>query len=87
MTENTPEAPEGATPATTPATPEFSTPAPSAAVAEYKPTPPKSVPDAKRHAVWDTTLERYVGEVFDTKPTAAQVRELAPNGGKVIGVG
>lgn len=51
---------------------------------EYRATPPKGTPGTGHWSVWDTQLERYVGERSATKPSAADARKLAPGGYRLI---
>lgn len=46
-------------------------------VPEYKPTAPTGNKGSGRFAVYDMTLERYVSEVSDSKPSSADAKKLA----------
>lgn len=67
MTEQTPEQ--------TPPPPEDTTPSEATPEGtDYKPKVPEGNEGTGRYAVYDKTLERYVGDVTDTKPSAKDAK-------------
>lgn len=48
--------------------------------AEYRPNVPEGNEGSGRYAVYDLTLERYVGEVSDSKPSAKDAKALTRDG-------
>lgn len=72
MTENTPED------TTTEAQ------VPDAPVSEYKAVAPAGNEGSGRYAVYDLTLERYVGEVSNSKPSAKDAKALTHSGSYAI---
>lgn len=72
MTEQTPEQ-------QTPP-PEDTTPPEDTGPAEYAARVPKPTATTGRYAVYDKTLERYVGEVVSKKPTATEAKARTFNG-------
>lgn len=79
MTQQTPET--GTTP---PQNPPTENPPEDAAPDVYTPTLPPENKGSGRFAVYDKTLERYVGTVQDSKPTSTDARKLTGDHGYAI---
>lgn len=56
-------------------------PVPPEDPAEYKPTLPPENKGSGRYAVYDMALERYVGDVQDSKPSSTDARKLTGDHG------
>ena len=47
---------------------------------------PAGNPGSGRYSVYDTSLQRYVGGVHDSKPSKDDADKLAPNGHSIVEV-
>jgi hypothetical protein len=57
---------------------------PESPASEYKAQAPAGTEGTGRYAVYDLTLERYVGEVSDSKPSAKDAKALTHSGSYAI---